>query len=225
MSTEYQNNHYVPVWYQKQFIPLGQTKQELYYLDMKPGEFVIPGKGRQKRSGLRKWGPKRCFSELELYTRHFGVVESTAIEQQFFGPIDDNGKKGVEYFANFVWQSVDYDAFYSMIFYMSTQKLRTPKGLGWLSDQTGASGNDDILNQMIQFRDIFSAIWGECVWPIADAKQSDTKFIISDHPVTVYNRRCGPRSQWCRGFNDPDIRYFCSKLQTILDSLSFKATQ
>jgi hypothetical protein len=45
------------------------------------------------------------------------------------------------------------------------------------------------------------------VWLIADASQSQTKFIVSDHPVTVYNRRCGPRSQWCRGANDPDIRF------------------
>jgi hypothetical protein len=31
------------------------------------------------------------------------------------------------------------------------------------------------------------------------------KFIVSDHPVTVYNRACYPGSTFCRGCNDPDI--------------------
>lgn len=58
---------------------------------------------------------------------------------------------------------------------------------------------------MIELRVLHCAMWTECIWLIADASQSNTKFIISDHPVTVYNRVCGPRSQWCRGSNDPDI--------------------
>ena len=37
MSTQYRNNHYVPIWYQKRFLPVGQLNQELYYL--KTGEF------------------------------------------------------------------------------------------------------------------------------------------------------------------------------------------
>lgn len=34
MSAEYQINHYVPKWYQKRFLPSGQTNNELYYLDL-----------------------------------------------------------------------------------------------------------------------------------------------------------------------------------------------
>lgn len=45
---------------------------------------------------------------------------------------------------------------------------------------------------------------------MADAKDSRTKFIVSDHPVTVYNRSCGPRSVWCRGHDDPDVRFHAS---------------
>lgn len=34
-----------------------------------------------------------------------------------------------------------------------------------------------------------------------------TKLIVSDHPVTVYNRACSPNSlHWCQGADDPDIR-------------------
>lgn len=43
------------------------------------------------------------------------------------------------------------------------------------------------------------------IWSIADASLSTTKFIVSDHPVTVYNRDCFPLSEWCRNGRDPDI--------------------
>lgn len=36
-------------------------------------------------------------------------------------------------------------------------------------------------------------------------KKSEIKFIISDHPVTVYNKTCLPYSKWCLGHQDPDI--------------------
>ena len=94
-----------------------------------------------------------------------------------------------------------------MMMYISAQKLRTPKGLGWLSGIANTSEKNQILQLMLKIWQLYCAIWAECVWLIADASQSETKFIVSDHPVTVYTRRCGPRSQWCRGYNDPDIRY------------------
>jgi hypothetical protein len=58
---------------------------------------------------------------------------------------------------------------------------------------------------MMRNRAMYNAVWSEAVWQIADASRTDTKFIISDHPVTVYNRRCGPSSDRCRGVNDPDV--------------------
>jgi hypothetical protein len=90
---------------------------------------------------------------------------------------------------------------------VSTQKLRTVKGLEWLALQSGAKDKGLILSLMVHLRKVHCAIWTECVWQIADASRSPTKFIVSDHPVTVYNRRCGPFSGWCRGGHDPDIRF------------------
>jgi len=91
--------------------------------------------------------------------------------------------------------------------YLSTQKLRTPKGLDWLAAQMQSRSRDEVLQGLVGLRQIYGAIWAECVWQIADADRSETKFIVTDHPVTVYNRACGPRNrQWCRGANDPDIR-------------------
>jgi hypothetical protein len=95
-----------------------------------------------------------------------------------------------------------------MLLYLSTQKLRTPKGLDWLAAQTRSANQQETLRRLAQLRNLYSAIWAECVWQIARADETHTKFIVTDHPVTVYNRACGPRNkQWCRGFNDPDVRF------------------
>jgi hypothetical protein len=207
MSTEYRNNHYVPVWYQKRFLPPGQRDNELYYLNLKP-RTVSDSLGRlHTMNAVRRLGFRHCFAEKDLYTTPFGSEESTQIEQIFFGPIDSKGRDAVEYFSNFTHPSVDTHAFNNMMLYLSTQKLRTPKGLGWLSSQVGATDRNKTLGYMLEFQQLHGAILTESVWLIADASQSETKFIISDHPVTVYNRRCGPRSIWCRDNNDPDIAF------------------
>lgn len=143
--------------------------------------------------------------EEDLYTTNFGQLQSTDIEKIFFGEIDSKGRIGLDYFTNFAHPSVQYDPFHYMLMYMSTQKLRTPKGLGLLALKTKTSERDGILRRMLQLRYLYSAIWTEAVWLIADASRSNTKFIISDHPVTVYNRACPPDSEWCLGYNDPDI--------------------
>jgi hypothetical protein len=205
MSSEYRHNHYVPEWYQKRFLPPGQKEQILYYLDLQPGTFR-DGRGIvHSKKSIHRWGFRNCFAEDDLYTTRFGGVESVEIEKQFFGHIDQKGRDAVDYYGKFAHPWDGKDAFQDMLMYMSTQKLRTPKGLAWLGNKTGAADKDRLLQLMLKLRQLHCAIWAECVWLIADASQSETKFIISDHPVTVYNRRCGPRSQWCRGDNDPDI--------------------
>jgi hypothetical protein len=208
MSNEYRNNHYVPQWYQKRFIPEGQIDQELFYLDLKPGTFTDPRGVVHPKRAVRKQGTRFCFAEDELYTTWFGVERRTAIEQVFFGQIDDHGRDAVDFFANYEHfvSGWDGDPLRRMMLYMSTQKLRTPKGLDWISQQLNTTDRNDVLRLMLQLRQLHSAIWVECIWQIADASQSDTKFIISDHPVTAYNRFLGPRNKkWCRGSNDPDI--------------------
>jgi hypothetical protein len=214
MRAQYRHNHYVPVWYQKRFLPPGQIDQELQYLDFQPG-FFIDGRGvRHEKRAVKRLGFKFCFAQDDLYTVNLQGVDYTQVEQTFFGPIDSNGRDAVAF-----WDSFDHrtgysgkkpdDPFNDLMLYMSTQKLRTPKGLGWLTEQARLRGRSDdknmMLRAMIDLRSLHNAVWTECVWQIADADQSQTKFIVSDHPVTVYNKRCGPRSQWCRGHNDPEI--------------------
>lgn len=204
MNDEYRNHHYVPQWYQKGFMSSGVF--ELFYLDMYPGTFTDPrGKVHQKKS-LWKQGSRKCFVEENLYTTRINGIQPKDIEKYFFGSIDTDGKPAVEYFESFGYPLKDWgNSLESIMLYMSTQKLRTPKGLSWLSNKIGSSNKDDILRAMLQLGKLHCAIWMESVWLIADASNSETKFIISDHPVTVYNRECGPSSRFCRGNNDPDI--------------------
>jgi hypothetical protein len=105
---------------------------------------------------------------------------------------------------------------------MSVQKLRTPKGLAVFEAASKNTNRNATLILLQQLQNMFCAIWTECVWQIADTNSSPTKFIISDHPVTVYNRTCPPLSKWCKGCNDPDIRfhathtYFPMSLERVL---------
>lgn len=207
MDNKYRYNHYVPIWYQKNFIPVSASKGELIYLRLKPLEI------RNKRGKLIRivqkssWPPVRCFAQDDLYTTRFGEVESREIEKQFFGAIDTKGKEAVDHLLNYTPPDWRPEPISNLVTYMSTQKLRTKKGLDWLTRTVGAVDSNRVLLEMLRLRDVFSATWTECIWEIADADQSTTKFIVSDHPITIYNRKCGPRNpKWCKGANDPDIR-------------------
>lgn len=206
MPNEYRNNHYVPIWYQKRFVLDIQSDHELYYLNLNPPQF-FDSKGKMHiGNAVRKLGFKHCFAEEDLYATQFGEITLTEIEKYFFGSVDKNGQRAVDYFAGFSYPWDGTHLSNEMVLYMSIQKLRTPKGLEWLSKQVGTKEKNLILRTMLEIQNLYCAVWTECVWLIADASQSDTKFIVSDHPVTVYNRRCGPRSGWCREYNDPDVR-------------------
>ena len=206
MLAEYTSNHYVPQWYQRQFIPADQVDRELYLLDLKPASFR-DGRGiRRQRKALRRTGTRKCFAIDDLYKTRFGGMESRELERVFFGDVDTHGKEAVEFFAEFDHDRVSGDALENLMMYMSTQKMRTPKGLDWLVAQVGVRNRGDVLDHLTTLRTVYGAIWEECVWQIADAGGSPTKFIVSDHPVTVYNRAYAPGHPRCKGAHDPDIR-------------------
>ena len=74
MSREYVNNHYVPQWYQKRFIPHGQIDNELFYCNLKPMPFIDPqGVSRPSRT-IKKQGTRLCFKEDDLYARWFILI-------------------------------------------------------------------------------------------------------------------------------------------------------
>jgi hypothetical protein len=151
------------------------------------------------------WGPVRCFVQEDLYTTRFGAFESVDIEKYFFGKVDSDAPAALDYFANFSHPSADGDAFRALLTYMSVQKLRTPKGLSMLKAMSGSPSQNALLLQLQRVSQMYCALWTECIWSIVDASASATKFIVSDHPVTVYNKGCFPGSKACAEFRDPEV--------------------
>lgn len=205
-STPYRENHYVAQWYQRRFLPPTGEKK-FFYLDLKPEQFRDSTGIMRQRTALHRWGTSNCFRQTDLYTTRFGEWQSTDIEQFFFGRVDAEGRNAIQYFSTFAHPHADDAAFQNLLVYMSVQKLRTPKGLANLAAITGMRDSNAVLLAMQQLQQMYCAIWTEAVWALVDATQTETKFILSDHPVTVYNRDCFPGSEWCRDFRDPDIRF------------------
>ena len=218
---QYRHNHYVPVSYQRRFMLPGQSRY--YRLDLKP-ESVANMVVRYTRRALHHWGPDRIFAENDLYTTKWGAGDNTEIEQFFFGQLDDEGARAIDFIRDFDHGKETYNEplFRQFLRYMSLQKLRTPKGLGAFAANIESNDRNSTLILLQRMQEMYCATWTECVWQIADASDSNTKFIISDHPVTVYNRACPHLSKYCLGANDPDIRqhathtYFPLSLEKVL---------
>jgi Protein of unknown function (DUF4238) len=200
----YRLNHYVPVWFQQRFISSTATERKFYLLDLKPETIASKGRWHQ-RDAILRWGPRKCFCEEDLYTTKHGSWISTEIEEKFFGPIDASARESLDYFAQFQHTSAKGEHYQRLMTYMSLQKLRTPKGLMSLSQLTGQPDKNLVLLELQRLQQIHCAIWTECIWSIADASEAAVKFLLSDHPVAVYNQGCFPGSKWCFGVNDPAI--------------------
>jgi hypothetical protein len=76
--------------------------------------------------------------------------------------------------------------------YLDTQKIRTPKGLDWLSAQYPRLTQNDLMFEMQGISVMHCTIWTEGVREIVSAQDADVKFIVSDHPVTIYNYAIPP---------------------------------
>ncbi len=182
----------------------GQT--EYAYLNLFPDEHRDAKGQKHYSNAIRKQGTSKCFVQDDLYTTVFNEIENKDIEKIFFGDIDRLGRDAIRYFEDFSYPMKDYKNYLDeMLTYMSAQKLRTPKGLDWLESEVRSEDQNLLLRAMLHYTNMYSALWVEAVWQIADASESDTKFIVSDHPVTIYNRQCGPRHNLCRGANDPEL--------------------
>jgi len=188
-------------------------EQKFRCLDLTPEQFRDPNGTLRTKTALHRWGTARCFMEEDLYTVKYGRYQSNEIEKFFFGQVDDRGSIAVDFFSKFVdFNSFDgaginpSDMFNWLLNYMSIQKFRTPKGLAYLSKLIGVRDKNTVLIEMQRLQNLHCAIWTESVWSIADASNSTTKFILSDHPVTVYNREIFPESAYAKEFGDPDFR-------------------
>src|SRR5271169_245979 len=121
-------HHYVPQWYQRRFLLLGQSRY--HYLDMNPDTVVRDGISH-RRNDLLHWSPGRCFYKDDLYTLKFGPATTDVMEKFFFGVVDRLGMSAVTEMAEFAGMGTlsNIDAFRNLPPYMGAQHFRVPRGL------------------------------------------------------------------------------------------------
>lgn len=206
-------HHYVPIWYQKGFLPEGQSS--LYYLNLQP--FKELPDGRQiKLKELYEWGPGSYFYEKDLYTTKFFGIRNEEIEEFLFGKIDNDGRKAIHALVAQDFEMLS-KLFSEIFVYMDAQKLRTPKGLDWIRSNYFQLSRIELMLEMQFLRTMHCTMWVEGVLEIVSAEDSEIKFIISDHPVTIYNPACSPDSKRCKYPNDPPTSWKASQTIFPLD--------
>jgi len=167
-------------------------------------------------NGLQQRGPNKCFWEKDLYTTSIFGVPNDEIERYLFGAIDQKGSEAV--FA-LVSQDIQklYHLFSKVFEYLDAQKLRTPKGLGWIRSHYPKLTQIELMLEMQHLRQMHCTMWIEAVREIVSAEDSNVKFIITDNPVTIYNPACSPNSLQCKYPDDPSIALKASQTIFPLD--------
>lgn len=180
------NHHYVPQWYQRRFLPSRQCK--LHYLDLSP-QRVTNGNISYLPKNPRQLGTVSCFCKDDLYSLRFGKQTTDMLETRLFGVIDRKGAAAAEFFRNYNnYIAGTHEAYQDLLAYMGAQRFRTPHGLDWIKKRFGLQDHSQVLLVMNDLFQAYGTMWMEGIWEIAHARQSGLKFIISDDPVTIYNR-------------------------------------
>lgn len=189
----------------------------MHYLDMAPTKKALPDGRTVVGRAISKLGPKSCFCTLDLYTTQFGDTLNDEIEQYLFGGIDDEGAKAVRAFVGGD-PSAMHDSFEAFFDYLDAQKLRTPRGLDWIKSRYLKLTQLELMQEMQGLRLMHCTMWTEGVREIVSAEQSDVKFIVTDHPVTIYNSAFPPESADCAYPKDPSIELTGSQTVFALDA-------
>jgi hypothetical protein len=192
MTNITRRNHFVAQWHQRRFLPSGTT--HFFYLDLRPDTVTRPDGKKYQRRSLLRWGPKKCFCADDLYTLKLGGWTTDAIEHGFFGPIDADGEKAVSFFSNYGMRDGAHEAFNRLMRFMSAQRFRTRRGLDYLGRVINVQDQNQVLAFMGQIFQANATMWTEGVWEVMHARQSTTKFIITDEPVTFFNPKVFPAS-------------------------------
>ena len=152
------------------------------------------GEIKEKKSIHSPFNPSQCFYMTDLYSTFYGGQINDDIERRMFGDIDTKGKDAVEAMAEQDFEKLP-KTFQDFFDYIDIQKLRTPKGLAWLLSKYPNLSQNQMLREMQLIRQLHLVIWIEAVREIVSASNSTVKFLLSDHPVTVYNHACPPDSK------------------------------
>lgn len=200
IMTKTRDNHFVAQWHQQGF--MDARDNQLCHLKRRKIELK---NGEHKIVYSEKWQTTaQRFYEKDLYSTFFGVEVNDEIEQKLFGPIDNNGSKSIRAFLTDD-QHQWHNHFQNLFIYLDSQKLRTPKGLDWIRSKYSKLSQLQLMREMQSLRSMHCTLWTEGVRELVSAEDSDVKFIVSDHPVTIYNYACPPESKLCEYPNDPDI--------------------
>ncbi|WP_454563618.1 DUF4238 domain-containing protein [Pseudomonas sp. AIG] len=189
------NNHYVPQWLQKRFINYPQNTK-LHYLDLNPG-FNTQKDGRKTpKRELEHFGTKKAFKKEHLYTLYFGENSTDIVEKKFFGDVDRKGEQTISSISHPESLENTTESFLDFVKFMCAQLFRTPKMLE-IFDNKKAMNHQFKIGAMGVSYELFLNSWTEGIWEIVSCTQSQTKFIISDAPITTYNRKIFPKSNEC----------------------------
>lgn len=129
------------------------------------------------------------------------------MERLFFGFVDTHGFLAVETLGDYQGLSEGVpEAFRNLSPYMGAQRFRTPRGLDEIKKMSlfGRRGPNAALEALQAVFQAYTTMWAEGVWEFARAKQSPTKFIVSDNPVTFYCKVMFP-SEWTYP-EDPSLK-------------------
>ncbi|MFJ4256837.1 DUF4238 domain-containing protein [Pseudomonas monteilii] len=208
-------NHYVPQWYQRGFLTKGRHK--LHVRNLYPATTTLPNGQLLQEPEVQELGPKLAFKEFDLYTTRFGEMLNDDIETYLFGKIDKKGADAVR-----GWISSDpvqiHRTFQDFFDYMDAQKLRTPKGLDWILKQYQGLPQMELMVQMQSLRQMHCAMWSECVREIVSAANSPVKFLVSDHPITLFNPKLTSGADECQYPDDPGIQMVGTQTIFALDA-------
>jgi len=187
--TKTRNNHYVPQWYQEGFFEPGRYTYS--YLDLSPHQHALSDGRIVTEKSKFVSSTSRAFCQRDLYSTFFGTTVNDEIERKLFGNIDTRGAHAVRAFVG-ADTSEWHRHFKTFFEYLDIQKIRTPKGLDWLRAQYPRLTQNDLMFEMQGIRMMHCTIWTEGVREIVSAQDVGVKFIVSDHPVTIYNYAIPP---------------------------------
>lgn len=195
-------NHYVPEWYQTGFC--NSLTNKLIYVDLDPEKIELSDGRIITKNYKKSWSPPSCFYELDLYTTFFGESINDDIEKMLFGDIDRVGAQAVRAFIDTDAQQwhLNFKIFHEFI---DAQKFRTPKGLDWIKSKYHNIDQKQLMDEMKSLHGLNIAVWGECVREVVSAENSNIKFILTDHPVRIYNYACSPDNEKFQYPNEPSI--------------------
>lgn len=195
-------HHYVPRWYQRRFMPDGESR--FYYLNRKPLQSV-DGRIIAMRE-IERWGVAKCFQQANLYSIQVPGIPKDVYEKIFFGAYDRDGSDAVQEIASKGSEvQISKRNYLKFIEFLSMQSQRTPKGLDLLKQLAGKGATQrKLLALLASYRFAKCAMWAEGFQEVLYTNSDQIGFLISDHPVTAYNRGSYHGSVECRYPQDPD---------------------